>query len=290
MWEHRQAIINGLRFHYVEAGAGPLVLLLHGFPEFWYAWRRQIPALAAAGYHVIAPDLRGYNESAKPAGIRHYRLELLAADVLGFIRHAGAATATVVGHDWGGVIAWQAAMSHPQAVERLAILNAPHPAAFARELRGLDQWLRSSYIRFFQLPWFPECVIRAGDFLLLERMLSRPPVRPGAFSREDIRQYKRALSVPRALTSALNYYRAAWRYGALSAAAFRTIAMPTLLIWGERDLYLSVRLTRGLTPWVPNITIRRLADASHWVQNDAPGEVNRLLVQFMRGELGGPPG
>src|ERR1700678_2183465 len=121
---HRWVSVNGVRLHYVEAGAGPLIVLLHGFPEFWYAWRLQIPVLAEAGFHVVAPDLRGYNLSAKPSGIRHYRLNVLADDVLGFIRHAGATTATVVGHDWGGVIAWQAAMSHPQAVERLAILNA----------------------------------------------------------------------------------------------------------------------------------------------------------------------
>jgi pimeloyl-ACP methyl ester carboxylesterase len=280
MWQHRHAVINGLSFHYVEAGAGPLIVLLHGFPEFWYSWRHQIPALAQAGFHVVAPDLRGYNESAKPAGVHHYRIDLLVGDILGFIRHAGARTATVVGHDWGGVLAWRLAMDHPQVVDRLAILNSPHPAAFFRELRGLEQWLRSSYVRFFQLPWLPECVLAASDYALLERILRRQPVRPGAFSRADIRRYKAALSVPRALTSALNYYRAAWR-NPWNLSNLRPIITPTLLIWGERDTYLSVRLTKGLTPWVPNIKVQRLPNASHWVQNDAPEEVNRLLLEFV---------
>jgi epoxide hydrolase 4 len=290
IWRHRHAVVNGLRLHYVEAGAGPLVVLLHGFPEFWYSWRHQIPVLAGAGFHVIAPDLRGYNESAKPAGVYHYRMPFLVGDILGLIGHIGATTATVVGHDWGGVIAWQLAMSHPQALERLAILNAPHPAAFLRELHGLEQWLRSSYIRFFQLPWLPECLLRAGDYALLERMLRRQPVRAGAFSREDIRRYKRALSVPRALSSALNYYRAAWRNAAPTTDSFRPISTPTLLIWGERDSYLSIRLTKGLTSWVPNLTVKRIADASHWVQNDAPEAVNRMLLEFLRGQGRGPVG
>jgi len=290
MWEHRHAVSNGLCLHYVEAGAGPLIVLLHGFPEFWYSWRHQIPALARAGFHVIAPDLRGYNESAKPAGVANYRMELLVGDIVGLIRHAGATTATVVGHDWGGMIAWHLAMDQPQVVDQLAILNAPHPAAFVRELGGLEQWLRSSYIRFFQLPWLPECLLAAGDYALLERMLRHQPLRRGAFSRIDIRRYKRALSVPRALTSALNYYRAAWRHSPRRADGFPTISMPTLLIWGERDSYLSIRLTKGLIPWVPNIKIQRLANASHWVQNDAPQDVNRLLLEFVRGKSPEPTG
>jgi pimeloyl-ACP methyl ester carboxylesterase len=278
-WSHGHAVVNGVRFHYVEAGTGPLVVLLHGFPEFWYAWRHQISALAAAGFHVVAPDLRGYNQSAKPAGVCSYRMELLVGDVLGLIQRAGAARAVVVGHDWGGVIAWKMAMDHPEVVDRLAILNAPHPAAFQRELRGLRQRLRSLYILFFQLPFLPECLLRAGDYALLERKLRREPVH-GAFSAADIRRYRLALAIPRALTSALNYYRAAWRFSA-DTQAIRPIPVPTLIIWGERDRYLGVRLTEGLAPWVPNLRVERLAEASHWVQNDAPQQVNRLLLDFL---------
>src|SRR5262249_22187334 len=148
----RRVVLNGLAFHYVEAGTGPLVVLLHGFPEFWYAWRHQIPALAGAGYYVVAPDLRGYNESDKPLGVRNYRIELLVQDVVALIEHTGVRRAVVVGHDWGGVIAWQLAMDHPERVDRLVILNAPHPAAFLRELRRPTQLLRSAYMLFFQLP------------------------------------------------------------------------------------------------------------------------------------------
>src|SRR5438874_5615782 len=128
-WTHREAVVNGVRLHWVEAGDGPPVLLLHGFPEFWYAWRHQLPALARAGFRAVAPDLRGYNESDKPHGVRNYHLDLLAADVAGLIAHLGGGRACVVGHDWGGVVAWRLAMLRPAVVERLAILNAPHPAA-----------------------------------------------------------------------------------------------------------------------------------------------------------------
>ncbi len=280
--EHRYATVSGLRLHYVEAGRGPLVLLLHGFPEFWYAWRHQIPALASAGFRVLAPDLRGYNDSGKPPGVEAYRLDLLAGDVAGLIAHAGAVRAHVVGHDWGGVVAWWLAMHRPGVVDRLAILNAPHPAAFLRELRTPGQLLRSWYALFFQLPALPELLFRAGDHALLERILRRQPLRPGAFTEEDIRRYKEALSQPGALTAALNYYRAAFRHRREDSRAIRPVGAPTLLIWGERDRYLGVRLTEGLEGWVPGIRVERLPQASHWVQSDAPEQVNRLLVAFLR--------
>ena len=194
---HREAVVNGVRLHYVEAGAGPLVVLLHGFPEFWYAWRRQVGPLAAAGFRVLAPDLRGYNLSDKPRGADAYRVESLTADVAGLIRHAGERSAVVVGHDWGGVLAWLLPLHHHKIVHKRVILNAPHPAALRRELRrGADQLLRSWYVFFFQLPWLPEAMMRAGDFALLGRMLRRQPVRPGAFTEADVAAYKHALARP----------------------------------------------------------------------------------------------
>ena len=279
--EHRHAIIGGLRLHYVEAGRGPLVLLLHGFPEFWYAWRYQIPALASAGFRVLAPDLRGYNESAKPQGIEAYRLACLASDVAGLTAYAGVGRAHVVGHDWGGIVAWWLAMHQPNVVDRLAILNAPHPAAFLRELRTPGQLLRSWYTFFFQLPALPELIFRAGNYVLLERMLRRQPLRPGAFTDEDIQRYKKALSQPGALTAALNYYRAAFRHRREDTQGISPVGAPTLLIWGERDRYLGVRLTEGLQGWVSNLRVERLPQASHWVQSDAPEQVNRLLIEFL---------
>lgn len=286
--KHQYVTVNGVRLHYVEAGAGPLVLLLHGFPEFWYSWRNQIPALAAARFRVLAPDLRGYNESDKPAGVANYDIDVLVGDVVGLIRHAGAQRAHVVGHDWGGGIAWHLAATHPEALDRLVILNAPHPAAFFRELWTPHQLLKSWYMLFFQLPWLPEWLLRRRNFAFIERMMTHDPVRPGTFSPEEIDAYKQALAQPGALTATINYYRAAVRRNPRTLSGkLNPIDMPTLLIWGERDRYLGLRLTEGLDRWVPNLRVERLPNASHWVQNDAPERVNDLLVDFLRAE--GPP-
>jgi pimeloyl-ACP methyl ester carboxylesterase len=280
-WSHRYAVVNGLRLHYVEAGEGPLVVLLHGFPEFWYSWHRQIPALAAAGFHVLAVDQRGYNESDKPAGVDRYRIEALTDDAAGLIAHAGYAKAHVIGHDWGGVVAWAVAMRHADVVDKLVILNAPHPAAYLRELQTTDQRLRSWYVLFFQLPVLPELLIRAGNYALLERGLRREPVNPDAFTADDLRLYKEAVSQPGALTAALNYYRAAYRHRREARTLRRRVTAPTLLLWGERDRYLTLRLTEGLEPWASDLRVERIPDASHWVQNDAPDRVNLALVAFL---------
>jgi pimeloyl-ACP methyl ester carboxylesterase len=283
-WTHREAVVNQVRLHYVEAGAGPLVVLLHGFPEFWYSWRHQIPALAQGGFHVVAPDLRGYNESDKPIGVRNYRLPVLVGDVVALIESFGAGRAFVVGHDWGGVIAWVLAMRRPDVVERLVTLNAPHPAAYYRELwRNPRQWLRSWYILLFQLPWLPEWMLRRGNYALLQRMLQGPVTRPGAFSDEDVERYRRALEQPGARTAIVNYYRALVRHGRGVPRTFPPIAAPTLVLWGERDAYLGVGLTRGLDRWVPHLRVERLPDAGHWLQVERPDEVNRHLLAFLHG-------
>jgi epoxide hydrolase 4 len=281
-WTHGEAVIDGVRLHYVEAGEGPLVVLLHGFPEFWYSWRHQIPALAGAGFRVIAPDMRGYNLSDKPEGTDAYRVELLVDDVAGLVRHTGAERATIVGHDWGGLVAWYAAILRPEVVERLGVINAPHPAAYRRELTRSTQALRSWYAGFFQLPVLPETAVSAGDFKLVEHVLRSEPVREGAFSDEDIRLYKEALAQPGALTAAINYYRAAARdQSNLFSLAERRIDAPTLLIWGEKDPYLVSSLAEDLEEWVPRIRLERLP-ASHWVPVDAAEAVNRLLLDFLR--------
>ena len=280
---HRYADLGDVRLHYVEAGEGPLVLLLHGFPQFWYQWRHQIPALVGAGFRVVAPDMRGYNLSDKPPGVQAYRVELLARDVERLILACGERTAVVVGHDWGAVAAWIAAMRHPGRVERLAILNVPHPA---RSLDGLSkprQLLRSSYIFFFQIPRLPEEVIRAGDFALLRSVFRSDPVQPEAFTAEDIERYIEAIAQPGALTASLNYYRAILRYQRETRAMLQRVEAPVLVIWGERDRFLSRRLAEPPRLWVPNlICVKRLPDASHWVAEDRPLEVNTLLLDFLR--------
>jgi pimeloyl-ACP methyl ester carboxylesterase len=280
---HRYADLGDVRVHYVEAGEGPLVLLLHGFPQFWYEWRHQIPALVEAGFRVVAPDMRGYNLSDKPPGVRAYRLELLARDVERLILACGERTAVVVGHDWGAIVAWIAAMRHPGRVGRLAILNVPHPARFPDVLLSPGQLLRSSYVLFFQLPSLPEEVIRAGDFALLRSVLRRDPVRAGAFTAEDIERYVGAMKRPGALTATLNYYRALLRNPKETRALLKRIEAPVLVIWGERDRFLNRGLAEPPRLWVPNLLrVERLPDASHWVAEDRPLEVNALLLDFLR--------
>lgn len=292
-WSHHETIVNGVRLHYVEAGEGPLVLLLHGFPEHWYAWREQIPALVDAGYRVVAPDMRGYNVSEKPHGVDAYRIGTLVEDVLALIERCGEEHATVVGHDWGGAIAWEVAARHPDRVDRLCVLNAPHPAVYRHEIRSRrsDQRKRSSYALFFQLPWVPEMLFRLRGYRAIERMFREGPENPDAFDEEAVARYERACAQPGAMTSMLNYYRALFR-GELRSmlpgcsrpnetTTDGVISQPTLLIWGMRDRALSPRLTEGVERWVSDVRVERLPEASHWVQADAPDRVNELLIAFL---------
>jgi epoxide hydrolase 4 len=285
---HHWVSVNGVRLHYVEPGTGPLVVLLHGFPEFWYAWRRQIPACVAAGYRVIAPDLRGYNWSSKPGGVLSYTIDKLTRDVAELIRSCGqGAAALVAGHDWGGVIGWYLPLFHPECLERLAILNAPHPALFPSELRRPDQLRRSWYILFFQIPWLPELWLRWRSRTILARLLQTDPVRSDAFSAEDIAHYQKAFDQPGVPAAAVNYYRASFRQllrrPRLPIGCSDT---PTLLIWGERDRFLNPHLCEGLDPWVRRLRTERLPEASHWVMADEPERVNALLVEFLREQHG----
>ena len=273
---HGYALANGIRLHYVEQGTGPLVILLHGFPDFWYGWRDQIPALAAAGYRVVAPDLRGYNESERPPGIDAYRLDTLAADVASLVVALGAEHATIVGHDWGGVVAWHVAMHHPAVVTSLVIMNAPHPRAFRRELkRGWSQRKRSWYIAFFQLPWLPEALINAGNRWLLRRVLRRGgPARNDA----ELARYVEAFARQDAMTAAINYYRALVQRPSQRPV---TIECPTLLVWGMRDRFLLPALAEGLEAWVTRLEHHEEPRARHWVQHDAAASVNARLLTFL---------
>jgi epoxide hydrolase 4 len=274
--KHRFVEANRLRFHYAEAGSGPLVLLLHGFPEFWYGWRRQIPALAQAGFRVVAPDLRGYNRTTRPRELAQYALPLLVADVIALVAALGESRASMIGHDWGGVIAWYAAMQSPSAVERLVILNAPHPAAYERELRSLSsQWLRSAYALFFQLPLLPEALFRTADFALLRKVLAAGP----ACTTGEIERYVEGFSLRGALTGPLNYYRAALRF---PRPACKRITTPSLVLWGDRDPYLRHTLATGLDEWVDDVRVQRFAHADHWLHHREADRVNRALIEFLR--------
>jgi pimeloyl-ACP methyl ester carboxylesterase len=277
--QHRYAQINGIRMHYATAGDGPPVVMLHGFPEFWYGWHKQIPALAER-YSVIVPDQRGYGETDKPSW--GYEVDVLVQDIIGLIEASGHQRARIVGHDWGGVVAWALAIRFPQRVERLAILNTPHPAIFPAALKtNPRQAMRSMYMGFFQLPWLPEALLSANDYALYARSLRRSAATPTAFSDEEIERYKDAISTPGALTGALNWYRAAGRSGGLLRGTGLKVLMPTLLIWGERDTFLGKELIDGTERFVPDLRVLRMPDCSHWLHHEAPEAVNRALIDFL---------
>lgn len=281
--EHRFADLGDVRLHYVEAGAddGPVVVLLHGFPEFWWSWRSQIPALAGAGFRVVALDMRGYNLSDKPVGVESYRVEALADDVARLILHLGYERAAVVGHDWGGIVAWVLAMRRPETVERLTILNVPHPAVFPLGLRMPRQLLKSWYVFALQVPGLPGRLVEKGVFAYAKASFRRDPSRPGTFSEADIERYGAAMGQDGALTAAANYYRALLRWPLRTRRLLRRIEAPVLVIWGEKDRYLRPELAKPDPAWVPNARVERLPHASHWVQQDRPEEVNDLLLGFL---------
>ena len=276
---------NGVRLHVVTQGqSGPLVILLHGFPECWYSWREYLPALAEAGFRAIAPDMRGYNLSEKPKGICSYDLPLLTADVLGLIQAFGEEKAVIVGHDWGAVVAWSFAMDYPQAVEKLVICNVPHPARFAEGLWTPCQLRKSWYIFFFQLPWLPERVMSSNLPRLVERAMRGSAVRKGAFSDEDLQVYIEALREPGALTAGINYYRAAARWG--RKLPIKPITAPTLIIWGEDDRFLGKELVAGTERFVPDLLVKYIPNCGHWVQQEAADEVKLALLDFLRQDAG----
>jgi epoxide hydrolase 4 len=271
-----------VRLHYVEAGPpdGPLVVLLHGFPDFWYSWRHQMPALAAAGLRVVAPDMRGYNLSSKPAGVAAYAASRLAGDIRELIHERGAERALLGGHDWGAAVAWVVAMRHPEVVERLAILNVPHPRRMLNALRRPSrQLLRSWYIFFFQLPWLAEHAVAAGDWYML-RYSFEHDARPGAFTAQDLERYREAWSQPGAVEAMLAYYRATLRRPpSAGGGGFTPIHAPALVIWGERDRALGAELAEPSREDVPGLErIVRMPEASHWVHHDEPGRVSELLI------------
>lgn len=279
--EHAEAQLSEVRLHYVEAGDpdGDLVILLHGFPEFWYSWRHQIAALSSAGYHVVAPDQRGYNTSDKPPNISDYETPRMAKDVAELLDHFGVEKAYIVGHDWGAMVAWMFAMKYPDRTRKLTIMNVPHPVKMLRGLKTVRQLRKSWYIGFFQLPVLPEKAIAANDYAVLRKMFRRDPVNEHAFSEDDIDRYVKAMSQPGALKSAINWYRASRKTNVKAHLA--EIDTETLVIWGTQDTALGEELAEPPSKWVKNYRVEKLPDASHWVQCDRPEKVNALLLHFL---------
>ena len=278
--EHHDVPTNGLRLHVVQCGPtdGPLVILLHGFPEFWETWHKQLPALVAAGYRVWVPDQRGYNLSDKLRGISNYTIPKLAADVMGLLDAAGRRQAHLIGHDWGAVVSWYLAAQYPERLASTTIINVPHPAAGARNLwRVPTQLLHSWYIFFFQLPWLPEQLFRRRNWAFGRRTLAGT-ARPGTFSPEEITRYVAAWAQPGALTSMINWYRAMRRSGRLH---WTRIEGPLQVIWGKKDVFLKARLAELSMQECANGQLHFFPEATHWVHLEEPAAVNDLLLKFM---------
>lgn len=277
-WKHEYIVSNGIRLHYVTQGEGPLMLMLHGFPEFWYSWRHQIPEFAK-DYKVVALDLRGYNESDKPQEQSAYVMSEFIKDVKGVIQGLGYDRCVLVAHDWGGAIAWHFAHAHPEMLERLIVLNIPHPAKFTEGLRTPQQLMRSWYVFFFQIPVLPELLLQASDYQAISTALTAMANDKSTFSPEDIEAYKNAAAKRGALTAMINYYRNG--FDNMLRQEWTLLTVPTLMIWGEADKALGKELSYGTQEFVRDLQIRYLPNVSHWVQQEQPELVNQYMREFL---------
>ncbi|NNM70802.1 alpha/beta fold hydrolase [Enterovirga aerilata] len=271
--------VDGISLHVLEAGPedGPLVILLHGFPEFSHGWRHQVGRLAEAGFRVVVPDQRGYGRSDKPEGIGAYRIPHLAADVLGLAGAYGRERFHLAGHDWGGIVAFWLAGRHPERIDRLVIVNAPHPDAVRPFIRRHPaQLLRSSYVALFQLPGLPERLLAARDFLPLRRALAGTS-RPGAFAERDLELYREAWARPGALAAMLNWYRALVQRRLPPAGRIR---VPTRILWGRRDVALAPGLAEASLAMCDEGRIVWFDDATHWVLHEEPQAIAAEMVSF----------
>lgn len=273
---------NGLDFELVEAGTGDrLALCLHGFPELNFSWRHQIPMLAAAGWRVWAPNLRGYGATTRPKGVAAYHIDNLTADVAALIDASGANEVMLVAHDWGAAIAWDFAIRRLRPLSRLVIMNVPHPHVFAREIRRWRQFRRSWYMFAFQLPWLAEWGLTRRDACAVRRAFAGMAIDKTRFPADVLDIYAKAAQRPGAATAMVNYYRAAFRAGRRIVAGDGRVDMPTLMIWGEADSALNIHCTVGTGAYCPDFTLLRLPGVSHWVQQEAPEAVNSALGKWL---------
>lgn len=295
------AEVNGVRMHYVSAGHGPLIIFLHGFPEFWYEWKGQLEEFGK-DHLAVAPDMRGYNLTEKPSAVDQYKMPILVEDVRALAQHLGHQKFILVGHDWGGAIAWAYAIAHPGTLDKLVIVNAPHPGVFGRLLaQDPAQQKASQYMLMFRSPE-AEKILSANNYAPLIQAVLGEGLKSGVFTEADKQAYIAAWSQPGALTGGLNYYRAAQvgppppkKEGDQTAAdpvptgntfgldpSQLTVKIPTLVIWGEKDTALLTSNLDGLDQFVPQLTIKRVPDATHWVIHENPGEVNGYIRGFLQ--------
>ncbi|QJD97771.1 alpha/beta hydrolase [Mucilaginibacter robiniae] len=273
--------VNGIRLHTLQEGEGntETIIFLHGFPEFSYAWHKQLPFFATQGFHALAPDQRGYNLTSKPKGVKAYMLENAVEDLAAFIKKITSEKITLVGHDWGGGVAWIFAFKYPELLKKLVILNMPHPQVQSQNFKtSPKQMLKSWYVGFFQLRIIPEVVCRAYNFKFLEWTFLKSS-NAGTFSQHDLQQYKQAWRQPRALTNMLNWYRA-FKY--IPTQNYGKINVPTLIIWGKKDIYLSAEMAQQSVNWCTNGKMVMLDDATHWLHHEKTAEVNKLILDFVQ--------
>lgn len=281
-WRESHRTVNGLTLHIVEAGRDddPALILLHGFPEFWWSWRHQITPLAQAGFHVIVPDMRGYNTSDKPQGIEAYRLDRLAADVVAIADAFGADRFHLVGHDWGAVIGWWVAAQYGGRLGRVALMDGPHPDVVGKQaLKHPTQALRSAYAAFFQLPWLPEAALGSFRFAALRRTM-QASAKPGAFEPGALDRYAEAWAHPGSLTAMLNYYRALRQRPKTKAPA--RITPPTLILWAGRDMFLERHVAEAGLALCDDGTLEFIEEASHWLHLEQPGRINARLIGWLK--------
>lgn len=273
---------NGLTFEVAEAGKGDrLALCLHGFPELHYSWRHQMPVLAEMGYRVWAPNMRGYGGTDRPQGKQAYRLANLAADVAALIDASGASEVTLIAHDWGAIVAWYFAIRQLRPLKALVILNVPHPLCGRREIRHWRQLRKSWYIFFFQLPRLGERMLGRDGAAPIGRIFRDSAVNKHRFTREEVEPYRAAAARPGALTAMLNYYRALLQMPDIRDIGDGRVAVPTLILWGEQDVAIDIRVLDGTEAYVPDLTVKRFPHASHWVQQDIPDEINAALREWL---------
>lgn len=280
---------NGLRFELAVAGpanSDKLAICLHGFPELAYSWRFQMPTLAAKGWRVWAPNMRGYGESEKPAGVGNYALNHLIQDVAALIDAAKAENPArevmLVAHDWGAIVAWHFAIHMPRPIKRLVIMNVPHPKVAEREIFKSRQFWKSWYIFFFQLPWLPEFVLKRGGGKRIRQAFSKMALDQTNFGDADLDVYAGAALRTGSMTAMVNYYRALLRTPDVKQTGEARVIIPTLMIWGEADTALNIHCTEGTEEWVPRLTLKRLPGVSHWVQQEAPEKVNAILADWLK--------
>ncbi len=276
---------NGLTFEVDQCGTGAkFALLLHGFPESKFSWRYQMPLLARLGYTVWAPNMRGYGKTSRPPNVADYHIDHLVADAAGLIDAARAKDTLLMAHDWGAIVAWQVAIRRARPLDRLVIMNVPHPACIARELKTWAQLKRSWYVFFFQIPWLPERLMSSRNGDAIRRAFIDMAIDKGRFPVAVTDEFRRNALEPGALTAMINYYRAAVRAGGKAMNPEPgTVDTPTLMIWGLEDTALGRATAEGTDSYVKDLTLRYLPGVSHWVQQEAPEKVNAMIEAWLNG-------